>query len=204
MEPLVYVLGHSFVKRFGLRAQRRHQTVAQAVGLDGQYEVRLDGQSGATFARILDGYKRVLGRLRELPQLPVLLIVDLGTNDLCSGDIVIGEVVDRALTLLDALRREHLLPRQVVFLPVLKRARAGCSRGVSKRAFNRRAKAFNALLDARTKSVLGVQVFTKARVNLPKFLSRDGCHLNEQGEVRYGQGLKRAILQYAKRPVGGG
>ena len=142
--------------------------------------MRLDGRSGATLARILDGYKRVLGRLRELPQLPALLIVDLGTNDLYSGDIVV-EVVDRALTLLDALRREHLLPRQVMFLPVLKRARAGCSRGVPKRAFNRRAKAFNALLDARTKSVLGVQVFTKARVNLPKFLSRDGCHLNVQG-----------------------
>ena len=55
----------------------------------------LDGRGGATFARILDGCKRLLGRLRALARLPVLLLVDLGTNNLRSGDISVGEEVDR-------------------------------------------------------------------------------------------------------------
>ena len=106
-----------------------------------------------------------------------------------------------ALSLIAMLRHHNLLPKQVVFLSVIQRTPAGCSREVSWRMFNSRAKALNATLAARTQAMSGVHLFAGISINLPKFICIGGCHLNEDGEAKYSQGIRRVILRYANRCI---
>ena len=127
--------------------------MAQAAGVANVCEVHAHYSGGGTFARLLARPGPLLDKLRAIPQLDIL-VVDLGTNDLCPEDAAVSSVVGEALELLELLRRHHLLPQQVVFLTVVLRTSRGCRRGVPATTFNHRAKAFNVRLA--TSQIAGV------------------------------------------------
>ena len=95
--------------------------MAQAAGVANVCEVHAHYSGGGTFARLLARPGPLLDKLRAIPQLDIL-VVDLGTNDLCPEDAAVSSVVGEALELLELLRRHHLLPQQVVFLTVVLRS----------------------------------------------------------------------------------
>ena len=121
MKPSAYLAGHSFVDRFHRRATRDGRSIGQLTVLAETLELYTLGVSGGTFARTLACPDYLLRRLDTMPWLPDVLVVDLGTNDLCSQDASPGLVVDNALALVDLLRRQHRMQNTVVFLSVIQR-----------------------------------------------------------------------------------
>ena len=164
MDRVVCLLGHSVVGRFSRRAVQRGQSVAQAAGVANVCEVHTHYSGGGTFARLLARPGPLLDRLRAIPQLDIL-VIDLGTNDLCPEDAAVSSVVGEALK----LRCHHQLPQQVVFLTVVLRTSRGCRRGVPATTFNHRAKAFNTRLA--TRSLGSAAVYSQVRLKSTRFLS---------------------------------
>ena len=191
------LIGHSFVRRFARRATLQGQSTAEAVGVAGVCE--LHTFSTPTFASLLACPAALLVRMRTLRQLPDILVIDLGSNDLCPVDAAVSRVVAEAMDLLEWLHGHYLLPRHVVFMSVLQRTTAGCLRGVPARTFNHRARAFNARLAARVRQLHGVHMFAQSRLNLPRYICQDGCHLTDAGMGLYGRLIRMAILIYGRR-----
>ena len=73
----------------------RGSSAAQNDAVNQRAKVHLGGWGGATFARVMASAGKLLHRMRTFAQLPVLLIVDLGTNDLCSVPASANGVVDQ-------------------------------------------------------------------------------------------------------------
>ena len=198
--PSVLLVGHSFVRRLRDHASKRGQTLAEVVGIKEVASVHTIYAGGATFERALHPSTSLVVRLRDLKELPEIMCIDLGTNDLCAVGATVSVVVASAIELLDSLRRAHLMPKHLVFMGVVQRTAAGCRRGVSAKTFNRRARAFNSKMAAAVRSIDGVHTCSLARLNRPDALciSRDGCHLSDEGYRRYCVALRSTILQLIK------
>ena len=153
------------------------------------------GVSGGTFHRLLTSPGDLLRRFEAITRVLDLLVVDLGTNDLCPQDASPGLVVDSALALVEQLHQSNRSPSTIVFMSVIQRTSKGRHLAVSVRCFNRRAKAFNAKLAARFQFLSGVYFYTQP-INHPRFICSDGCHLTDEGVQRYGEGIRRAVLRH--------
>ena len=206
--PSVLLVGHSFVRRLKDHASKRGQTLAEAVGIEEVASVHTIYAGGATFERALHPSTSLVVRLRDLKELPEIMCIDLGTNDLCAVGATVNGVVASAIELLDSLRRAHLMPKHLVFMGVVQRTAvgcrrgvsAGCRRGVSAKTFNRRARAFNSKMAAVVRSIDDVHTCSLARLNRPDALcvSPDGCHLSDEGYRRYCVALRSTVLQLIK------
>ena len=106
MDLVVMLIGHSFVRRFARRATLQGQSTAEAVGLAGVCE--LHTFSTPTFASLLACPAALLVRIRTLRQLPDILVIDLGSNDLCPVDAAVSRVVAEAMDLLEWLHGHYL------------------------------------------------------------------------------------------------
>ena len=176
MKPTAYLVGHSFVNRLRRRATRDGQPIWQLAGE--RFELYAHGVSGGSFARTLACPDDLLRRIEAIPRLPDVLLIDLGTNDLCSQpDASAGLVVENALALVDLLRRQNRMPNTVVFLSVIQRTSKGRHVEISLAANIRRVQ-----------HIRSVYYFKQA-INHPPFICGDGCHLTDEGVVRYGRGL---------------
>ena len=131
VDLVVLLLGHSFVGRFAESAVKRLADVCQ---------LYTESSGGGAFARLLASPTLLLVRLRAFAHVPDILVIDLGTNDPSRVGVVASGVVDKAMALLEMLRRHHLLPQHVVFLSVVQRTASGCCRVVPVQTFNHRAK----------------------------------------------------------------
>ena len=129
--PSVLLVGHSFVRRLRDHASKRGQTLAEVVGIKEVASVHTIYAGGATFERALHPSTSLVVRLRDLKELPEIMCIDLGTNDLCAVGATVSVLVASAIELLDSLRRAHLMPKHLVFMGVVQRTAAGCRRGVS-------------------------------------------------------------------------
>ena len=193
--PIVYLLGHSFVDRYRRRATQGKQSMGQATGLASECQVQAHAVSGGTFLKLLASPGDLLCRLEEIPRVLDMVVIDLGTNDLCSQDASPGLVVDSAVALVELLRRSNRSPTTIVFLSVIQRTSKGRYVAVSLRCFNRRVKAFNAKLAARIQFMPRVYLYTQ-QINHPRFICHDGCHLTEEGVQKYGEGIRMAVLRH--------
>ena len=178
----------------------RHRMAATGLATECQLETQ--GVSGGTFHRLFTSPGDLLLRLETITRVLDLLVVDLGTNDLCPQDASPGLVVDSALALVELLRQSNRNPTTIVFMSVIQRTSKSRHLADSFRCFNRRAKAFNAKLAARV-----CQVFTSIldkpvrclllySINHPQFICSDGCHLTDEGVKKYGEGIRRAVLRH--------
>ena len=127
---------------------------------------------------------------------PDLLVIDLGTNDLTCGHSTVAEVADDALRFL-ALLDDDVRPNMIILLSVIQRTSLSDRGGMtmSPSTFNRRAKAFNSRIAACVSQIANVRMFAQSRINFPRYISNDGCHLTEEGQARYIKGLRQAVLK---------
>ena len=123
--------------------------MGQATELATECQLQAHGVSGGSFHQLLASPGDLLRRLNDIPRVLDLLVVDLGTNDLCPQDAPPGLVVDSAPALVELLRQSNRSPTTIEFMSVIQRTSKGRHLAVSLRCFNHRAKAFNAKLAAR-------------------------------------------------------
>ena len=137
MIPMLAILlvGHFFVWRFSQRAADGEESMAEAAGLQTVGCFQTIWSNGATFTRAIDPQAGLISRLRDLPQLPDILVLDLGTNDLCPVGAAVSGVIDEAIASIELLRNSHLLPEHLVFMGVVQRTAASCHRGVPAHVF---------------------------------------------------------------------
>ena len=192
--PQVVGFGHSFPACLTRRCQRIGNSVMELLNLsEDTCDITVRGHSGLTFSRVLLNPERYL---REICRNTVhVLVLDLGTNDLCNMDGEADVVVDRAIRFLDLLLARPDGPRHVEFLSVIQRSKITRAGQVSVTTFNRRSRQYNARL-GRVISLdyTRAHLYTQRKLNYPKYLI-DGCHPNEEGMVKYCRGLREVIIR---------
>ena len=130
---------------------------------------------------------------------PDLLVIDLGSNDLTCVYSTVVELADDALRFL-ALLDDDVRPNMIVLLSLIQRTSVSERGGMtmSPSTFNRRAKAFNSRIAACVRQIANVRMFAQSRINVPIYISDDGCHLTEEGQARYikFKGMRQAVLKF--------
>ena len=94
-----------------------------------------------------------------------------------------------------ALVDNDVRPKMIVLLSVIQRTSVSDRVGmtVSTSTFNSRAKAFNSRIAACVRQIANVCMFAQSRLNFPRYISDDGCHLTEEAQARYAKGLRQAV-----------
>ena len=136
----VVLFGHSFPARLlrHVREQQNATSVSSLLGLDEKYTVFVDGHSGLTYGRLLGSLPHYVGKMKE--KSVDILVVDLGTNDLCSQENTPEKVVQMALGFIDSLNPRGVTPRCTVFLSVIQRSVISRRGQVACSTFNHRAR----------------------------------------------------------------
>lgn len=185
-----YVLfGHSFVKRLGgtKEFELKFKFGKESVS------VSCYGEGGLSLARIEAKRRIYIRKLRKLA--PRILIVDLGTNDLCAQDASPSGVYDKLCKFVQRITDEGIIPEAIVFLPVLPRTRGMFREQVSVEVFDRRASEFNGLVEARSFVEDRWWQWSHRGLKNPRY-NLDGVHLNEIGRRQYQRTLRRVIAYF--------
>ena len=103
------LFGHSFVKRL----KNKHGCIYDVELQRGKCSITCIGEGGLTVSRIQKKPSRYFQQLRKLQ--PTVLIIDLGTNDLCSAEVTPHQVHASLCEIVRDLRRWNVCPEAVVF-----------------------------------------------------------------------------------------
>jgi lysophospholipase L1-like esterase len=196
-----HLFGHSFPKRLFKYIRETDQTVTGVVNPPDSCELFLDGNSGLTYAKISSEPNRFLSRIRRNngTQAIDVLIIDMGTNELCDPEVTVPEVVQSALSLIDQLQHEDIRPKFIVHLSVIQRTYITRPNQVSVTCFNRRAKKFNRILSQECNTKFdNVFMFAQNRINFPRYCG-DGVHFNAEGRRKYCLSLRRLMTTYRQQ-----
>ena len=118
-ERHAFLFGHSFVSRLSREARKRRRTTLDFVSLSGFCKLSSDGYPGLTYM-----YNKVFENpafyLRNLKREPIdILIIDMGTNDLCDLTITPSVLVSKVLQFLDLLRDQGVKFQSVVIFTII-------------------------------------------------------------------------------------
>lgn len=186
----VVLFGHSFPARLARYIRNQQKQVSDFLGLGPEYSVVIDGHPGLTYARAIGSFNHYTQRMKRVAV--DILLIDLGTNDLCDMLTTPGEVVKRATRFLNLLTENGISPKHVVFLSVIQRSVITRRGQVAVSTFNHRVRRFNSILSHALSDYPNASMYAQRRINHPKFLV-DGCHLTPEGMVNYGRNLKGAV-----------
>ena len=188
----VFLYGHSFPARLMRQAQEQGKNAKSLLGLNDHFNIFVEGHPGLTYRRILGNLPHYFSELKSKSF--DILLIDLGTNDLCNPDDPPEILLQHVVQFIDQLRAHDISPQKVVFLSVIKRFSISRRGQVSLTTFNHRVKKFNNLLASKLKDYPDMGLYNQRRLNHPRFL-RDGCHPNPGGMQRYFRGVKEAIYR---------
>ena len=113
----VFLFGHSFPARLLRQSRDQGRSVSELMSLNDHITIFVEGHPGLTFARIFDSLPHYLSKMKARPM--DILLLNLGTNDLCHVENVPELVVAQALKFLDGLKANDVIPKCIVFLSVL-------------------------------------------------------------------------------------
>jgi lysophospholipase L1-like esterase len=157
----------------------------------------LDGYSGLDYERIFEDPDRYLRKMKA--HSIDVLILDLGSNDLCNPRCTPSNVVEKAFAFLELLHSFEIRPKIVIFFAVIQRTCITRANQVPLTTFVRRAKRFNKLLAQRIKHCgSNVHLFSQININNPKYVLDDGSHLNPAGIKLYSHNIRQLIVKYSK------
>ena len=108
-----------------------------------------------------------------------------------------SDVADDVLRFL-ALLDDDVRPNMIILLSVIQRTSVSDRGGMtmSPSTFNRRAKAFNSRIAACVRLMANIRMVAQSRMNFPRYISNDGCHLTQEGQAKYIKGLRQAVLKF--------
>ena len=193
-----YLFGHSFPKRLASHLST-DESVESALKLPEDCSIVLDGYSGLTFQKVLRNPTFYFMRLRDVFKIaqPDVIIVDLGTNDLCDLDVTAAVLIHRVIEFIHLLQGQGVTPKHLIFLSIIQRTKITRQNQVTIQNFNHRVKKFNRSLSEALKSFPFVSVFAQTKLNFPKYLDeRDGVHLNSSGTTKYCNILRSVVVRY--------
>ena len=174
----VCLFGHSFPARVDRYGRDHPEFLAD---LPDGCTLSIQGYSGLTYSRIFSDPQRFLSTLKEYD----IIIVDLGTNDLCDIHITPSLLISRAISLLDLFDQHGVRSSRIVFLSILQRTNIFRHGQVTVSTFNHRVKKYNAQLAGRLDTMSPrVQLRSQSKFNRPKYIL-DGCHLTNEGIELY-------------------
>ena len=184
--------GHSFVRRLG----NKHGLAVNIELQNSTIPVKCYGEGGLTFARMQNRPAYYFGQLKEAK--PAVLILDLGTNDLCLKGMTPTKLCSVYSDWVHELWRWDITPSAVVSLPVLPRSGNLRKGQVSLRDFNDRVDEFNSLLTETTFKEDKWWVWHHRGLRSVKY-SLDGVHLNELGTIKYERSLRQLVKFFEYR-----
>ena len=196
-----HLFGHSFPKRLFWYIRGTDQTTESMVNSPDCCNLYLDGYSGLTYTKIFSDPDRFLSRLKRNNTLEAIdvLIVDMGTNELCDPRVTVSDIVRSVLSFIRLLTSEGIRPKFIVHLSVLQRTYINRPNQVSVACFNHRARKFNRILSKELKSKFtNVFMFPQNRINFPRYCE-DGVHFNAEGRRKYCLTLRRLTVNYRQK-----
>lgn len=187
----VYLFGHSFPARLLRLSRDKSESVAETIRVSDKHSVYIEGHPGLTYVRIFTNEAHYFSKLQAHSF--DILCIDMGTNDLSAVDGTPKVVVDNTIKFLENLQAKGIRPKCIMLLSVIRRSRITRSGQVSITTFNNRVRRYNGLL-SRTLAIRfpDVGLYPQRKIDNAKYLI-DGCHLNAEGMIKYGRGLKDAI-----------
>lgn len=191
-KPKVLILGHSFVRRFAaFIAQSVDKRVKNNLDLSESAQIALQGVGGRTVDKInvFD-----LQRVRKVQ--PDIVILEIGSNDLCPRDAKPEIVGSKIETLVQHLHA-HFNVRFIVVCRTV--ARAACPR--DNPSYNDRVALLNQYLDVVLEAIPFAEFWRHKGLRKPNVsvLSKDGVHLNNRGQYALYRSYRGAILYALKQ-----
>ncbi len=187
----VALFGHSFVVRMQ-RFRSDHPECMNRLPEDCSLETK--GHSGLIFSRIFADPSKYLTSLKGYD----VILVDLGTNDLCDKHLTPSMMVERSMELVHLFTEYDVRPKCVIFLSVLQRTGTLRQGQVPLNTFNHRARKYNAQLTERVKDMFPkVHTRSQAKCNHPKY-NLDGCHLTDEGLQVYVSNIVHIVVRLKK------
>ena len=186
------LFGHSFVRR--LSGRRRATVDIELEG--GNVPVSCLGERGLTLSRIKANryhYYRMIAQEK-----PSILIIDLGTNDLCTVSVTPKCVCDMLCNFVRDLPKHGIKPSVVVFLPVLPRTGNMRQGQVPVSEFNEKADVFNELLGAEIMREDLWWVWHHRGLKHPRY-NLDGVHLDQLGMNQYQRTIRQIVKYFERR-----
>ena len=193
-----YHFGHSFPRRLYNNLQSSHHSVEEALNLPESCSIQIEGHSGLTVRKLLENPERYISNLRRYHSShPIdVLSIDIGTNDLCDPACTVVMLLESIVQLIKLLLHQGVRPKFLIFMSIIQRTSITRQNQVSVNCFNHRAKKFNRSLKVVVNSYSWISTFHQNKVNFPKYICSDGCHLTPEGLNKYGRSLRQLILKY--------
>lgn len=188
----VVLFGHSFVKRFAGRCKAVVDIELERESIP----ITCLGEGGLSLSRMASNHRRYYQLIAKAN--PSILIIDLGTNDLCSRDIEPEALLDSLCAFVRDMKKYAIYPSVIVFLPVLPRTGNMRPNQVSVDQFNSKAEAFNKLLEGETLREDKWWLWTHRGLKHPRY-NVDGVHLTTQGMTQYGKTIRQLVKFFQSR-----
>lgn len=190
----VTVWGHSFVRRLRDHVAEHPRCPSYFYNLGITHypcNVTFKGTGGLTLAKARKQLRSVCASN------PEIVIIDIGSNDLCDPFVTVPELVDGVMAL-----AQHLLDngvRFVYFLPIIPRLRTPHS------FYNTIVQHYSTVMKMHCQNHDSLHFWfhkpalTKNQMPVETYFLPDGVHLNRVGISRYHTSVRGAVLYAVKR-----
>ena len=186
--PKVAIVGHSFVRRFKDQLDQVKRPYKDQLDVSNYVDsIYLHGKGGALTDQILSKFS---------PLSTDILILDLGTNDLC-GTFDGETLANKVSTYLDDYMRDFHRMKSVYIFEIVERER---TRNVSKAKFDFERKVYNSKIQEIASSNPKITFCKHVGLNDMKKWSNDGIHPDTRfGTNQYMNNVRNVILKATKR-----
>ena len=116
----VFLFGHSFPAGLLRQAMEQHIEPKTLVELSNRFTIFVEGHQGLTYSRSFCNLSHYLSLLKS--KVFDILIIDLGTNDLCDPNNPAEVVLQNVTKFLDHLKVNDISPQKIVFMSVIRRS----------------------------------------------------------------------------------
>ena len=184
----VAIVGHSFVRRFNDGLKRTRRTSAQQLGVNNSVRsIYISGKGGAMADQILSNYA---------PASTNILILDLGTNDLC-GSFDGATLAEKVTQYLEEYIERYPNLKLIYIFEIVERLR---TRNISKKEFDYERFIYNKKMSELASRSSIIYFRKQEGLTCIKQWSNDGIHPNTAyGSNQYMMNIRRTIMEGVRR-----
>lgn len=184
--PRAMILGHSFVRRLDdyIRRSRPSRTIKRSFNVEEKCQVSILGIGGRTVEKII---QNDLGQIRTIS--PRIIVLEIGSNDLCDTKDTVASIVNRIVDFVYRLHQDFSV-EMVMLCQVIPR------RSEPFNGYNQAVLDFNKGITDALSAVTFAKTWRHRGLYCPpsNIYTRDGIHLNENGNKALYRSYRGAIL----------